>query len=81
MATPPHKPARPVDDHLYGLFFRDGNGPLCRGFFADLEKAKVEAQRLAEKDGYEYFIFDLLRYVEVARIPPLNQHHGSRPLP
>jgi hypothetical protein len=71
MATSAQESTRPVD-HLYGLFLQDREGPLCSGFFSDLEEAKLEARRLAEKDGYEYFIFDLLLYVEVARIPPPN---------
>jgi hypothetical protein len=70
MARPTDKLNLPVDRHLYGLFIKNGEGPLCKGFFVSLEVAKAEALRLAEVDGYEYLIFDLLLYVQVARISP-----------
>jgi hypothetical protein len=63
------------------LFIQDGDGPLCRGFFVDVEEAKLQARRLAEKEGYQYFIFDLFRYVEVARISPLNAADAAITIP
>ena len=70
MATPSHKPNLPFGRQLYGLFIEDGEGPLCKGFFASLEEAKIAARRLAEEDRCQYSIFALFLYVEVARISP-----------
>lgn len=56
--------------HRYGVFSQDGAGPLFQDSLADREEAKLQAQNLADKEDCEYFVFDLYRFIEVARVSP-----------
>jgi hypothetical protein len=42
----------------FDLFRQDEKGPLWQASFATLDDAKRQAQRLADVEGYEFFIFD-----------------------
>jgi hypothetical protein len=64
----------------YGLFIHDKEGPLCKAFFPDLEEATSQAQNLADKEGCEYFVFDLVRFVEVAHCYPPQSPERRSPL-
>ncbi|MGH9377960.1 MAG: hypothetical protein ACRD1I_04095 [Terriglobia bacterium] len=57
------------------LFVQHDKGPLWRGFFNDLDEAKRKAQELADREGFEFFIYNLQSSTEIARFFP------SRPKP
>ena len=57
-------------DHQFGLFIQDGKGPLWRGFFTDLDEARQKAERLANEEGAEFFVFNFKNFSEVARFFP-----------
>jgi hypothetical protein len=61
----PHEPE-------FGLFLQDKEGPLCRGFFTDLDEAKRTAQKLASEEGLEFFVFNFKNYKEVVRAFPVR---------
>ena len=58
--------------HQFGLFAQHKTGPLWKAFFTDLDEAKRYAQQLANRDGFEYFVFNFVELTEVARAFPLN---------
>jgi len=57
-------------DDDFALFSQDGQGPMWRESFADLETAKAKAKQLALDQGLESFVFDLKDFSEVARFFP-----------
>jgi hypothetical protein len=61
----------------FGLFLQDKEGPLWRGFYADLDEAKRTAQKLANEEGFEFFIFSLKDFTEVARAFPVQLQRGA----
>ena len=61
-------------DHQFGLFIQDDKGPLYRGFYTDLEDAKRKAQELADKEGYEFFIYNFKGFIEIARFYPQKRN-------
>jgi hypothetical protein len=61
----------------FGLFIEDEKGPLWRGFFADLDEAKRTAQKLANKERFEFFVFSLKDFTEVARAFPVRLQRGA----
>lgn len=56
--------------HSFGLFMEDEKGPLWRGFFDNLTRAKKAARELAEREGLEFFVFSFQDYTEVTRAFP-----------
>ena len=56
--------------HEFALFAQEKQGPIWKGASGDLAKAKEQAQRFADRDGCEYFIFSLRDFTEVARAFP-----------
>ena len=62
----------------YGLFQEDRKGPICRGFFSDVNQAKVEAQELANRDGITYFVYSFEICREVAIFRPLERRRKPR---
>jgi len=60
----------------FGLFVENEEGPLWRGFYADLDEAKRTAQNLANEEGLEFFIFSLKDFTEVARAFPVQLQGG-----
>ena len=57
-------------DGKFGVFSQGENGPLWKGFFDDLDEAKVLAQELANRERLESFIYEFQRYSEIARFSP-----------
>ena len=64
-------------DHQFGLFVEDEKGHLWRGFFDDLEAAKSSAQELANKEGFEFFVFNFRHFSEVARCFPARPKQSA----
>lgn len=64
----------PCDDH-FGLFKddRESDGPLWRAFFEDLGEAKLQAQKYADDEGSEFFIYNFKNYSEIARMFPTRR--------
>ena len=58
------------DDQQFGIFIDDGQGPMWRAFVTTLEEAKFQAQRLADAEGCEFFIYDFNGFSEIARMFP-----------
>jgi len=65
-------------DPEFGLFVQDEDGALWRGFFADLDEAKRTAQKLANEERFEFFVFSLKDFTEVARAFPVGLTSGAR---
>ena len=63
--------------HSFGLFMEDKKGPLWRGFFDDLTCAKKAARELAEREGFEFFVFSFKTYTEVARAFPVRRRRSA----
>lgn len=59
-----------VLDAQFDLFRQDDKGPLWQASFANLDDAKRQARKLADEQGYEFFIFDYSTASEVARAFP-----------
>jgi hypothetical protein len=57
----------------YGLFEDDGKGPMWRDSFTDLEQAKIQGQKLANKEQVTFFIYCFHRFREVARFKPAKK--------
>jgi len=59
------------DDHQFGVF-KDSHdhGPLWMAIFSDLVETKRYAQRFADDEGCELFIYNYGDYSEVARSFP-----------
>lgn len=64
-------------ENQFGLFSQDEKGPLWRAFFSDLEDAKRKAQKLADLEGLEFFIYDFELDGEVARFYPRRREPGA----
>ena len=54
----------------FDLFRQDEKGPLWQASFDELDEAKRQARKLADAEGYEFFIFDYSSASEVARAFP-----------
>ena len=65
-------------DPEFGLFIQEQDGALWRGFFADLDEAKRTAQKLANEERFEFFVFSLKDFTEVARAFPVGLTPGAR---
>ncbi len=62
----------PLEDQ-FGVFKDDKkthDGPVWRGFFHELATAKLQAQKFADEEDCEFFVFSFVNYSEVARIFP-----------
>ncbi len=57
-------------DDEFGLFQDDDGGPLWRACFAELDEAKLHAQKFADDEGREFFVYSFKSYSEVARLFP-----------
>jgi hypothetical protein len=57
-------------DLLFDLFQDGDDGRLWRGSFADLGMAKRNAQRFADEERQEFFVYRSEDYSEVARMFP-----------
>ena len=57
-------------DHQFWLFQDDDDGPLWRGSFDDIDDAKRQAQRLADAERHEFFVYIFKYFTEVARMFP-----------
>jgi hypothetical protein len=64
-------------DPEFGLFLQEQDGALWRGFFSDLDEAKRAAQRLANEERFEFFVFSLKDFTEVARAFPVGLKPGA----
>jgi hypothetical protein len=67
-------------DLRFDLFRQDEKGPLWQASFMELDDAKRQAQKLADAEGYEFFIFDYGTASEVARAFP-TRRKPNVPLP
>lgn len=63
-------------DHQFAVFAKMERGPLWSGFFTDLEAAKKSADKLARKEGFEFFVFSFKDFSEVARYFPIRPKGG-----
>ena len=54
----------------FGLFQSDVDGPLWRGCFGDLDEANRQAQKFADNEGLEFFVYSFRDLIEVARFFP-----------
>lgn len=59
-----------VYDLQFGLFQADEGGALRRGFFANLDETKRNAQKLADEERQEFFVCRFEDCSEVARAFP-----------
>jgi len=59
-----------ADDHQFGLYQDDSDGPRWRASFCDLDEAKRNAQKFADEEGQEFFVYRFEDYSEVARVFP-----------
>ena len=59
-----------MDANRYAIFRDDKDGPVWREFSTDLITAKINAQRLADAEQLEFFVFDFEDISEVARLFP-----------
>ena len=57
-------------DFQFWLFQDGGDGPLWRASFDDIDHAKRQAQRLADEERHEFFVFCFRFFTEVARAHP-----------
>ena len=57
-------------DFQFWLFQECGDGPLWRGSFDDIDRAKRQAQQLADEERQEFFVFCFRFFTEVARVHP-----------
>ena len=57
-------------DQPFGVFLDDGQGPTWRASVATLEEAKSQAQKFANDEGHEFFIYDFNGFSEMARMFP-----------
>jgi hypothetical protein len=64
-------------DHQFWLFQDDDDGPLWRGSFDDIDDAKDQAQRLADAERHEFFVYSFSYFTEVGRMFPARG--GSSP--
>jgi hypothetical protein len=58
------------NDHQFGLFQDNDDGPVWRGAYSNLEQAKLEAQKCADLENKEFFVYCFNNYAEVARLFP-----------
>jgi hypothetical protein len=66
-------------DNQFGLFQDDAGGPLWRASFDDLDEAKRNAQRFADEERQEFFIYRFEDYSEVARLFPSRMKPLAQP--
>jgi hypothetical protein len=59
----------PRDDQ-FGLFMDNGEGPIWKAFFTDLEAARNHAQKSADEERCEFFVYSFENFSEVARLFP-----------
>jgi hypothetical protein len=64
-------------DHEFGLFQDDDGGPLWRASFAELDEAKHHAQKFADDEGREFFVYSFKSYSEVARLFPSRRKNEA----
>lgn len=65
------------DDQQFGLFQDNEEGPVWRASFADFEQATREAQKLADAEGREFFVYSFNNYSEVARSVPVRRRRSG----
>ena len=58
------------NDQQFGVFKDDGQGPMWRKSFATLDEARFHAQRFADDEGHEFFVYSFKDYSEIARSFP-----------
>lgn len=68
--TNPGEGAVPTDGQ-FGLFKDDGEGPLWRAYFNDLQEAMFQGQSLADTEATEFFVYCFQTYSERARLVPV----------
>lgn len=66
-------------DYQFGLFLDDGEGPVWRGSFSDLDVAKRHAQKFADEERHEFFVYRFEDYSEVARLFPSRRKARAEP--
>lgn len=54
----------------FAIFAQDEKGPMWRDAFPDLETARVKAQRFANEEGVEFFVFSFKDAREIVRFFP-----------
>jgi len=59
-----------AEELQFALFQDDERGPLWRAPFTDLDEAKRQAQRFADDEGHEFFVYSFKSYTEVMRVFP-----------
>ena len=58
------------EDDQFSVYAKEERGPVWRGVYSELERAKFRAQELATQEGVEFFVFSLNDSSEVARFFP-----------
>ena len=58
----------------FAVFAQTAKGPLWKEFCDNSAQAKVKAQRLADCERTEHFVFSLLSFSEVFRAFPDKRH-------
>ena len=66
-------------DHQFGLFQDEAGGPLWRASFADLDEAKRKAQKFADEERQEFFVYRFEDYSEIARVFPSRKEPRAPP--
>lgn len=49
------------------VFMEDGEGPVWKAYFDDIEEAKRQCQDLAQNTGFECFVYSFHTFTEIAR--------------
>ena len=61
----------------FGVFRDNGQEPVWRASVATLEEAKFLAQKFADNEGQEFFIYDFNGFSEVARMFPSRREPNA----
>lgn len=56
-----------ASDHQFGVFLDDRKGPMWREYFQDIEMARNYAQKSADEEASEFFIYSFQNFSEVGR--------------
>ena len=62
----------------FGLFQDDEKGPMWRASFSDLKKATLQAQKSADNEQVEFFVYSFRTFTEIARVAPTQPRQNSK---
>ena len=54
----------------YAVFVQHEDGALVRAFFSDRKEAESAAERFANEEGRESFVFDVKRFMIISTAKP-----------